>query len=66
MKAYAMGWKETGRILDEMRREDVRRSKTIDFAAFDGMALWEAKRRPPLPTSGLVEQQRLFMKALQR
>lgn len=59
-----MGWKETGEIMEEMRRGDVRRSTTTDFAAFDGMALWEAERRPPLPTSGLIEQQRLFMKGL--
>lgn len=66
MKAYAMGWKETGEILEAERREQVRRSQTAQFAAFDGMALWHAQRRPPLPTSGLVEQQRIFMKALQR
>ena len=66
MKAWAMGWKEIGEYLEAERRERVRNSETLGFRAFNGMALWEAKCRPPEPTSGLVEQQRIFLKAIQR
>jgi hypothetical protein len=61
MKAYAMGWKEVGEYLEAERRERVRRTDTVrELCAFDGMALAWLKRFPPPPTSGLIEQQRLF------
>lgn len=63
MKAYAMGWKETGEILDAERRERVRETETpARLHAFDGLALFSLARFPPPPTSGLIEQQRLFAK----
>jgi hypothetical protein len=61
MKAYAMGWKEVGEYLEAERRERVRRSDTVrELSAFNGMAAAWLKRFPPSPTSGLIEQQRLF------
>jgi hypothetical protein len=61
MKAYAMGWKEVGEYLETERRARVRRSDTVrELSAFNGMAAAWLKRFPPAPTSGLIEQQRLF------
>ena len=63
MKAYVMGWQETGELLEAERREQVREMKTpARLRAFDGLALFSLPRFPPPPTSGLIEQQRLFAK----
>ena len=64
MKAYAMGWKETGELLDAERRERVRQTDTAKSLeilgdAFDS-AVW---LHPPNPSSGLVEQQSIFARA---
>ena len=64
MKAYAMGWKETGEPLDAERRERVRRADTAQSLelfndAFDS-AVW---LHTPNPSSGLVEQQAIFARA---
>jgi hypothetical protein len=64
MKEWVENWKTLGPILEAERRERIRRSVTREeFAAFDGMALAALERFPNTPTSGLVEQQRIFMKA---
>jgi hypothetical protein len=63
MKAYVMGWKETGEFLEAERRERVRRTDTPrELPAFNGIVLAALKRFPVPATSGLIEQQRLFMK----
>lgn len=54
-------WARTGPILEQLKREDILSANTqmsIEFLddAFES-ALW---LYPPLPTSGLIEQQRLF------
>ena len=64
MKAYAMGWKEVGEILDAERREHVRQADTAESLeilsdAFDS-AVW---LHPPNASSGLVEQQAVFARA---
>ena len=66
MKAYAMGGKEVGEILDAERREHVRQADTAESLeilsdAFDS-AVW---LHPPNPSSGLVEQQAIFARARQ-
>ncbi len=61
MKAYAMGWKEVGEYLEAERRAQVRQTNTPrELPAFNGMAAAWVKRFPAPPTSGLIEQQRLF------
>lgn len=63
LKEYAERWKRLGPLLEEQREEDVRRSDTIGaFAFFAGMPLHNLTSFPPEPTSGLVEQQRWFLK----
>lgn len=64
MKAYAMGWKETGEILEQMRREQVRQADTArSMQLLAGMFDHAVLSRPPRAESGLVEQQRHFLKA---
>jgi hypothetical protein len=63
LKEYAERWKRVGPLLEAQREEDVRRSDTMRaFAFFAGMPLLNRKTFPPQPTSGLVEQQRWFLK----
>ena len=62
-KRWVDTWKSAGTLLDKVREEDIRAADTIrDFQVFAGLAELEVIKRPPLPTSGLVEQQRWFMR----
>ncbi len=66
-KEYAERWKRVGPLLEEQREEDVRRSDTVSaFAFFSKMPLFNLKHFPPLPSSGLVEQQRWFRKIAEK
>lgn len=63
IKEFVDRWKRVGPLLEEQREEDVRRSDTIGaFAFFAGMPLHNLNTFPPEPSSGLVEQQRWFLK----
>lgn len=54
-------WKTPGPILEEMRREDIRRAETMrSVEALSGFLEMSLKACPPKPTSGLVERQALF------
>lgn len=65
MRRWVEAWKLAGPELERDRRKQIREADTKrDLKIFRGLASWALKQRPPLPTSGLVEQQRLF--ALQR
>lgn len=56
-------WETTGRELDQMRRDELR-DKPYDWEEVDALlSLGESYDGPPRLTSGLEEQQRLFMKA---
>lgn len=61
-REYIRKWAETGRILDEMRREKLR-GMPYNWEEVD--ALLEVGDHCGLPsrtTSGMIEMQRLFMK----
>ena len=61
MKRWIETWKKAGPELERIREEEVMQADTCDsIRAFTGLALENAKSFPPGPTSGLVEQQRLF------
>ena len=66
-KRWVRAWKEAGPELERLRREELRR---IDpqraIALLCGTADYTTPPRTPKPTSGLVEQQRWFMKAAGR
>jgi hypothetical protein len=62
-KRWVDTWKAAGPLLEKVREDDIRAADTIrDFQIFAGLAEMEVKKSPPLPTSGLVEQQHWFMK----
>lgn len=63
LRDFAARWRRVGPLLEEQREDDVRRSDTAsNVAAFSRLWSETVKKEPPLPTSGLIEQQRIFMK----
>jgi len=66
-RRWAQAWKEAGPELERLRREDLRRlDPRRAIALLCGPADYRVPPRAPKPTSGLVEQQRWFMKAAHR
>ncbi len=64
LKAYAMGWEQTGELLDEERRERVRQVETAEaLSALRGLFDSAVRLHPASTTSGLVEQQAIFARA---
>ncbi len=60
-KRWVEAWKLAGPELERDRRKQIREADTKrDMQLFKGLVTWALKQRPPLPTSGLIEQQRLF------
>lgn len=56
LRAWVKGWEETGKVLEELRRKEIRESNLADsIRSFDvalKSALW---LEPAKPYSGLVE-----------
>ncbi|MCI0746808.1 MAG: hypothetical protein L0Y58_15505 [Verrucomicrobia subdivision 3 bacterium] len=66
MKKWVETWKTTGPILERLRREEVKQTDTTESILILNDAFESARLHYPLrPTSGLVEQQAWFMKALE-
>ena len=66
-KRWVETWKLAGIELERIRREELRRLDTFHaIALLCGSADYTTPPRAPRPTSGLVEQQRWFMKAAGR
>ncbi|MFZ4595472.1 MAG: hypothetical protein ACOYOF_14530 [Verrucomicrobiaceae bacterium] len=62
-KRWVDTWVAAGPELEKVREHDIRESDTKSaFRIFAGLAEMTVKTLPPLPTSGLVEQQRWFLK----
>ena len=60
-------WKQAGPRLERLRREELRRlDPQRAIALLCGEADYTVPPRAPQPTSGLIEQQRWFMKAVAR
>jgi len=60
-------WKLAGPELERIRRKEIRELNTQrTIALLCGTADYTRPLRAPMPFSGLVEQQRLFMKAARR
>lgn len=66
-REYACGWEETGRILEGLRRAELRKMTEADAAKifteldYPLLSPWRAESKPE--DNGLVEQQRWFMKS---
>jgi len=63
LRTWVNGWKETGAVLEKLRREEIHNSNLAETI----LSLNDASQSallfyPPQPTSGLIEMQRLFMK----
>ncbi len=66
-KRWVRAWKEAGEALEQLRRLELRRlDAQRAVALLCGPADYHVAPRAPKPTSGLVEQQRWFMKAARR
>ena len=66
-KRWVETWKEAGPELERLRREELRRlPPESSIGLLCGPADYTVPPRAPKPTSGLVEQQRWFMKAHSR
>ena len=62
-KKLVRQWEETGRELDEMRKQALR-GMPYNWRDVDALlALGDTYDGPPRLTSGLVEMQRIFMRA---
>lgn len=64
-KAYVEHWKRVGPLLEEIRREELRRYRTEDnVAAIHALMELGGQFAQPRPTSGLVELQRKLHRTL--
>jgi hypothetical protein len=62
-KRWVRTWEEAGPRLEAIRREELRRLDNVTaLGLLMGPADYTVPPRAPKPTSGLVEQQRWFMK----
>jgi hypothetical protein len=63
--AYVARWKHAAPLLDKVRDTDIRSANTAQaMKNYTGSATWAVTHRPSPATSGLIEQQRWFMKLM--
>jgi len=63
-KRWVSAWDGAGKAMEELRREQLRQLDSLaTIALLCGPADYTVPPRAPKPYSGLVEQQRWFMKA---
>ena len=64
-KRWVKAWQEAGEAIEQLRREELRRlDGPRAIALLCGPADYHVPPRAPKPTSGLIEQQYWFMKAV--
>ncbi len=62
-RAWAATWRDAGPRLEAIRHQELRDLDTFAaIALLCGTADYHETPRAPAPTSGLIEQQRLFMR----
>jgi hypothetical protein len=67
IQAYVARWQRAAPVLEKVRDADIRSANTAEaMKSYAGSANWAVAHRPSPATSGLVEQQRWFMKLLHR
>ncbi len=60
MRAWVERWRVAGPELERVRQAELRAVDTVAaVAALDGLS-WVLREHSPAPSSGLVDQQRLF------
>lgn len=66
-REWAAAWKRAGSALEEVRRQELQNlDACAAIAMLCGPADYHVPPRAPKPTSGLIEQQRLFRRFRQR
>ncbi len=66
-RLWVRAWREAGEAMERLRREELRRlDPQRAIALLCGPADYHVAPRAPRPTSGLVEQQYWFGKAIRR
>jgi hypothetical protein len=66
-KRWVQAWKEAGEVMEQLRRKELRELDVQHaIALLCGPADYRVAPRAAKPTSGLIEQQRWFMKAAGR
>lgn len=66
-KRWVQAWAEAGAFMEQLRRDELRQLDTYKtIALLCGPADYHQPPFAPKPTSGLVEQQRLFAKVAAR
>jgi hypothetical protein len=66
-RRWVQAWKEAGEAMEQLRRQELRSLDPLRaIALLCGPADYTVPPRAPKPTSGLIEQQRWFMKAAGR
>jgi hypothetical protein len=67
LKRWVECWKNAGPRLESLRREAIRNADTTQsLLSLDGAFQSALLHHPPVPTSGLVEQQAWFKKLAER
>jgi hypothetical protein len=61
-KLWIETWRQAGPILERIRRDELRRVGSHTIGYLCGPANYRVPPRAPKPWSGLVDQQRWFMK----
>ena len=61
-KRWIETWRRAGPILERIRRDELRRLDPRAIANLCGTADYRVEPRAPKPYSGLIDQQRWFMK----
>jgi hypothetical protein len=62
LERWSRAWERAGPELDRIRRMEVRGTDTVSALEALADAFEWARRLPPRPSSGLIEQQALFGK----
>ncbi len=64
---WVRAWQEAGAMMERLRREELHKLDSYQaIALLCGPADYHVAPRAPRPTSGLIEQQAWFMKAIGR
>jgi hypothetical protein len=63
LRAWVEGWKETGKVLEQLRRDKIKAANTItSIQTLDSAYRSAIRNRVSNPTSGLVEFHQLMNK----
>ena len=65
IQQWVNNWKRVGPILEQIEADALRENDDKSLESFIPLLNWVCERATPRPSSGLVEQQRWFMRIRQ-